>query len=326
MRGVEEPRGALSRAGRSCYSIRSARVGGMVEAVRGLGSCVFPRTWGVKYRVWVVPSEHSACFDEMADGIVHSLRQFGHDAELGAGSCEEERGRLVVFNAHRLESGVRLPDDAIVFNAEQVRENSTHPLWLKYLDRLRCQQVWDYSQENVARLAKLGVERVAHCSVGYYPGLEQVLRAPLAEEDVDVLFYGSLNKRREEVLAQLRARGLRVQHLFGVYGAERDAWISRSKVILNAHFYPRPIWEVFRCSLPIANGKLVVTEGGGSDAELEDLARRTCVVVDYDCLAETCETFVKDGDRRRAEAQRGREAFMKFDQVEYVRRALEAST
>lgn len=92
--------------------------------------------------------------------------------------------------------------------------------------------MWDYSAANVARLAALGVAAL-HVPIGYHPVLARIERAA---EDLDVLFYGSLNERREAVLDGLEARGLQVASVFGVYGAERDALIARAKLVLNVHY------------------------------------------------------------------------------------------
>ena len=94
--------------------------------------------------------------------------------------------------------------------------------------------VWDYSQANVDVLRAAGHQRVSHVPLGYVPELARVRAVP--KQDIDVLFYGSRNERRNHVLAQLQARGLKVQALFGVYGEQRDQYIGRAKVVLNTHF------------------------------------------------------------------------------------------
>jgi len=285
----------------------------------------------VKFSVWIVGAKPEDChwrgLEDVARGIAASLEHFTEREVLmiTPDKLGDATGsRCVIFNAHRLAPGV-LPDDAIIYNAEQVRSD-----WEKsdvgrvYLERLRQHVVWDYSATNIERLRGLGAKRVVHCRVGYGPGTRVIIPRP-CEEDVDVLFVGSTNERRAIVLFDLAAKKLKVETLFGVYGAERDAWISRAKVVLNIHFYAQPIFEVFRCSHLFVNSKCVVTEGGGVDPELENLARNACAYVAYDKLVDECKRLVDDEKARIEQADRGRRVFCDISQIDEVARALEES-
>ena len=252
---------------------------------------------------------------EAAQGVEYSLRRLEKWESVRVGA------QSIVFNAHRLPGNEELPSDAIIFNTEQVKEDWEEKggLGEAYVTRLRRHTIWDYSATNIERLRRLGIEKTTHCRIGYYPPQPSL---PEAEQDVDVLFYGSMNERRSMLAFDLMARGLRVETLFGVYGIERDKWIARSKVVLNAHFYEKPIFEIFRVSHLLANKKCVVTENGGCDSELEQLAQDTCVYKPYDDIAEECERLVKDGGARLTAAERGYQAFKRIDQVAEVKKAL----
>jgi len=89
----------------------------------------------------------------------------------------------------------------------------------------------------------LGLPRPTYVPIGYVPELTRI--APAAE-DIDVLFYGASYERRYAVLRDLHDRGLRVKWLSGVYGASRDAWIARSKIVLNIHYWDAKIFEKVR--------------------------------------------------------------------------------
>lgn len=279
------------------------------------------------FTVWVVApvgDVHFQGLKEVVKGVWYALGELGHECVLNSGPVPvADWGRLVVFNAHRLDPEATLPLDAIVFNAEQVQ-----PTWAQspYLALLRRHQVWDYCETNRERLKQLGVERVALCRIGHWPGLSNLARDFGAEnEEVDVLFVGSVNERRAKLLVQLSFNKLRVKQLFACYGEERDRWIARSKIVLNAHFYPEPVWEVFRCSHLLANKKCVVSESGGVDRELEDLAAVATAYAPYDQIVNTCVNLARDDGRRREIAERGHRVFTGRDQVEYVKQALEAS-
>lgn len=275
------------------------------------------------------PDGHWRGLVEVARGVAVSLRQLGHEVEfvpVEKSVRTLDAARPIIFNAHRMLDAP--PADAIIYNAEQVPAGPyaddpvTMASWAPYLSALRSHVVWDYSATNIERLRALGCERVAHCPVGYYP---QEPIAPAAVEDVDVLFVGSMNERRAMLMYDLGAAGLKIKTLFGVYGEERDRWIARSKVALNVHFYPNPVFEIFRCAHLFANKKCVVTESGGCDPDLERLAREACAYVPYKQIVETCRALVADEELRSAYAVRGHEAHAAIDQLVCVREALGAS-
>lgn len=259
---------------------------------------------------------------EVGRGIAHASEVLGLGGHWNAGNVSPS-GRLVYFNAHRLPPGSTLKEDTILYNAEQVPTAAVGERWQVYLDLLRRHVVWDYCDTNIARLRALGVERVVKCPVGYWPGLETV--PPCANEDVDVLFVGSMNDRREAVLQACRRRGLKVSALFDCYGTTRDEWMARAKIILNVHYYAEPIFEIFRVSHALANRKCVVSEGGGVDGELEAFAKRSVYLADPDGLADACRHLVDHGIERKACAESGYAMVKQLDQVAFVRAALEQS-
>jgi len=283
----------------------------------------------MRFTLWIVRIEgdnHWQGLFDAARGIQYSLVELGHEAELVTNNPGTTDRQLIVFNAHRLPAGWKFPDDTIIFNAEQIPVDSwlDHQLWrdLRYARLLRRHIVWDYSETNIERLRVLDVNRAVHCRIGYWPGLETVKPA---EEKLDVFHIGSLNARRHTVLDEITRRGLLVRGVFGSYGEERDRWIAQAKVVLNVHYYPEPIFEIFRVSQLLANKKCVVSEDGGRDPELETLAKATTVYVPFGKIPETCEMLVKDERRRREVAENGYRIFSEMKQVEYVKMVLDVS-
>jgi hypothetical protein len=125
-------------------------------------------------------------------------------------------------------------------------------------------------------------------------------------QDVDVLFYGSIGPRRKRVLDALASRGLQVKTLFGVYGAERDRWIERSKLVLNMHHYDTGIFEIVRVFYLLTNAVPVVGEVNESTV-IDPFFRDAVAAVDYAHLVDTCATLARDEDARQALALRGRQ-------------------
>ncbi len=247
---------------------------------------------------------HSQAFEEVALSLHHGFRALGIRAPI-VRDINKVRGIPIVLGANLLSlmPDIRVPENAIIYNLEQIEDGSA---WTQspYLQLLRKQRVWDYSELNRSELSKAGIEVEAICGIGHVPELERIDAVP--EKDIDVLFYGSLNKRRMDILGSIANRGLKVRIATNLYGAERDGFIARAKVLLNIHFYEAKVFEIVRVSYLLANGCAVVSETGTSsteEAELQD----ALVFAPYEELAEACELLVADSDRRAklgAEAQR----------------------
>ena len=264
---------------------------------------------------------HGAVFHDVADALVHALQDLGSPARLVRGLPDESDGQTLVLGTNLLAADPRLAErlhpDAVLYNLEQIEPGSPWcgPGLVGLLARHR---VLDYSRQNIERLAELGLHDVGLLEIGHHPVLERIETD--LDQPLDVLFYGSLNERRAEILHELDSRGLRVHHAFGVYGAARDALIAQSKVVLNLHHFEAKVFEVVRVSYVLANGCFVVSETGG-DAELEEPYRDAVAFADYDELADVCERFVANSAARSTIAGRGQAIMRTRPQAELLQRA-----
>jgi len=233
---------------------------------------------------------HAAAFHEVAETLYHAIRSLGYPVAVDynrfmAGAVHIVLGSNLVTPA----AAQSIPPDSIIYNLEQIDPESRW--WHDGLKHLvtHC-ETWDYSERNVKTFASLGVMRpVLHVPLGFVPELSRITMA--MEEDIDVLFYGSGNERRQQVIDTLRERGLRVTHLFGIYGRERDAAIARAKVVLSMHLYPAQILETVRIGYLLANHKAVVAECG-PDTSIEPGIEAAVRLARYDSLVDACVDLV----------------------------------
>lgn len=266
---------------------------------------------------------HAHALDETVDFFLYSLRGLGCETdrtenELMAG------GYNILFCAHLLGQGpaVGLPPNCIVYNTEQIESGSSFdsPGYRRLLENY---PVWDYSARNVGQLARmLGRGRVWHVPVGYVPELTRIERREPA--DIDVLFYGSLNQRRQQVITALQAEGARVHCAFGVYGVERDRLIARSRLVLNLHYFPTNIFEMIRVSYLLANRTAVVSERS-PETEIVPELRDAVAFAPYERVVETCLSLLADDARRRALAERAFETFRQLTYREELIAAMNAT-
>ena len=247
---------------------------------------------------------HAEALTELAECVYFGLRRLG--LPVFYREPPDRPARQIVLGAHLLnEEGIKgLPANAILYNSEQIFADSP---WLRgaYREGLRTREVWDYSAENVSRLQELGAANARHVPLGYVPELARI--APAAE-DIDVLFYGSVNERRKKILDELRARGLNVVTLWGTYGEERDRAIARAKLVLCLHFYEAKVFEIVRVAYLLSNEKAVVAEWSTEQTEHADLREALCAVP-YEGLVAACEALLRDPAGRQALAKRAARLF-----------------
>jgi SAM-dependent methyltransferase len=247
---------------------------------------------------------HADALTEFAECVYFGLRRLGVPAYYR--EPPDRPARQIIIGAHLLaEHGIQaLPADAILYNSEQIDPESE---WLKgpYFSALATREVWDYSAENVRRLTLLRARQVRHVPLGYVP---ELARIPVAGEGIDVLFYGSVNARRQRILEALKARGLKVVALFGKYGEERDRAIAHAKVVLNVHFYEAKVFEIVRAAYLFTNAKAVVAECG-TDTSVDPELREAMYGVPYDALVDACVDLVNDQAKRLALGDRAHRIF-----------------
>lgn len=197
---------------------------------------------------------HSLALLEAAEYVVYKLKNAGYNSELNTNLLIND-GINIVFGAHITANiDLHYPENTILFNTEQLPENSiwTNVNYKKLLDRY---YILDYSQTNIDLIphSNKALVNFYHCEQ-----LNRIQKLP--EKSIDLLFYGSINERRANILKNLNAKGLRIQNIFGVYGAQRDELLAKSYAVLNLHYYEAQIFQQIRAFYPLINGIPVISE------------------------------------------------------------------
>lgn len=264
---------------------------------------------------------HSLAFAELAELLMYSIRDAGHPAQIQTNQFVQGAVNILV-GAHLLDvSALRaVPEGTIILNTEQL--TGVGEKWLEQLTGWfeSGLEIWDYSPANIDVIKALGAEKVRYLPIGFQKELQRVNIS--VEQDIDVLFYGSINERRRDILNQIEAKGLNLKVLMGVYGKERDQWIARSKVILNHHFYESQIFEIVRVSYLLTNAKAVVAEVN-PETVIEDRFRKGVIDVPYAGLVDAVCDLVVDTTKRKALQRRALNSLIKYPQVEFTKPLLE---
>jgi SAM-dependent methyltransferase len=241
---------------------------------------------------------HTEAFREVAETLQFGLRSLGHTAYIQENIPASDATNLYL-GAHLLSpsEAQAVPPGSVLYNLEQLGGPN---LPQTYYQLASQHQVWDYSLQNIEKWKAMNCKySPLHVPLGYVPELTRIKPSP--EQDIDVLFYGSLNERRNRILGALKSAGVKVQALFGVYGEQRDQMIARSKIVLNINFYEEKIFEIVRVAYLLANSKAVVTERSAG-ADMEERFADAVLSVPYEALVEACLSLLhREEERRRLE-------------------------
>lgn len=247
-------------------------------------------------------------FTEAALCLRDAIRAAGYDSEIHVNRADTAQ-RCIVLGA--LPPNLPAVDQldarrAVVYNFEQL---AAGPLVAgpQYVPWLRRWLVADYHSRNIAWLEREsgGEQRVLELplmpteAIAFQPELPH-------EPSVDVLFFGTLNERRERLVDSLRAAGLSVEVVSGSFAHELTPAIKRARVVLHAHFYSSGLFPVTRVLQPVMQGVPVVCEKSVF-SELSDWTHSGIVFAPYDGLVEACEDLVARPDEQHRRAQAARE-------------------
>jgi SAM-dependent methyltransferase len=277
-----------------------------------------------KFQITVIRPQgylHTEAFRELAETLQAALQSLGHTSRIEENLFDPTWTNLIL-GAHLLapDQMQTIPQGSIIYNLEQLGG----PLLKRaYYEIATRRQIWDYDLGNIAYWKQFnGAYAPVHVPIGYVPELSRITPSPC--QDIDVLFYGSLNDRRNRILNALKDAGVKVHTAFGVYGKDRDDLIARARVVLNIHFYESKVFEIVRVSYLLANSKAVVTESS-ADAEMEKGLSNAVLNLPYDHLVEGCCSLLQNEAERRALETRGFQWFSKRKESDILSDALQQS-
>lgn len=233
--------------------------------------------------------EGSLVFREVLFLLRNSMRDLGYDVQIVPNQLSPDHINIII-GYHLLEWGDYLQQVRYIpFQFEQL--DTKEGWYSETVEKILggAEQIWDYSVLNIEFLKEKGLA-ARHVPIGYHKDLEIIPKAE--KKDIDVLFYGSVNERRKQILSSL-ARDCEVQFIAGAFGPERDQLIARSRVILNLHYYKTRIMEAVRISYLLNNGCFVISEES-SDNAFPDV---DLVTSDYDGLHRTVLDYLENTEK-----------------------------
>jgi len=275
------------------------------------------------YNITIVKYTHSMAWWETAELIFYALKQLGFKVKIQHQFLEMDCVNIIL-GAFLLEKEYlkKLPKNSIILNTEQLLfESDFKKRWpSSVIEWAKEYETWDYSEENIEVFKKNGINNVKKLDIGYQPELNRIKKNE--NQDIDVLFYGSRNQKRVELLDKLKKTGLKIEVLFGVYGLERDKYIERSKVVLNCHNYKSEIFEIIRCFYLMTNSKAIVSEINLT-TKINQFYRNGIYATPYEQIIDSCVYMVKNNEQREELEQRALSTIKQMPQAEFIKKLIQ---
>jgi hypothetical protein len=265
---------------------------------------------------------HYLALQELAELIHFSVLELGLKSQITFNYCDNNPStKNIVLGAHLLNDNLieDIPENTIIFNTEQIESITEN--WKKKILNLARKNIifWDYSQYNLDYLSKTINIKGKLFQIGYQKELNRINHN--IDKNIDVLFYGSINTRRENIINKLKDRKINVKTLFGVYGKERDDLIAKSKLILNMHMYDSKIFEIVRVFYLLSNSIPVISEVGSDTKFNNDFLDLICKST-YENIEKNI-IYLLENDKKRIElGENGLNAIKKFPQIKFTEQIL----
>jgi len=210
--------------------------------------------------------------DFAANILVKKINSLGVMCER-VGKLEKDNQHLwIIYNS---AMAWQLPSKFISYQTEQ---NGTNWFSDKYRRTLKQSvAVWEYCEGNLHEYSNPNTFIVN-------PGIDI---KPKTRKDIDVLFYGAMNDRRKQALKDINCK-----IVTNSMGEEMRKLLSRTKTILNVHYYQPNCFETFRANEALSHNCNIVSEhslygiepykGIVKFGELHELKHLLTTVKDFD--------------------------------------------
>lgn len=182
-------------------------------------------------------------------------------------------------------------------------------------------QVWDYSPKNIDWLTKnLNLKNILYVPICFCHILKKKMKV---ENDIDILFFGSLNPKRKKILNLLKNKNIKlIIQNNNCWDEDLDLLIKRSKIIINIHFYENATLEMHRLSYLLTNQCFIISEKT-KEQELIHKYSRGIIFCEYDMLVNKClEWLNKDQAERDIISSTGYKIFKNEKYENYLNKEI----
>lgn len=241
---------------------------------------------------------NNSAFTDIVNGIADYLRDNRIECSIVKDIIQNDDDLYVIFGLNNFTEYTYVPKNYIAIQLEQSGVPNTNwftPLYFKLLNGAK--QVWDYSMTNINNLKKHITVPFVYMPLLYMKHLTRNDRATV-KKDIDVLFIGLMNDKRQAFINKLRNNGINVHVAENkLWGNSRDMFVQRSKILLNVHYYENAILETARLSYALSLGECLVVSEPSADKLLDrDYAKFVEFASTHDEVLEKCKSLLNMSD------------------------------
>ena len=206
---------------------------------------------------------HTEFFGEFVRFLKYELEKRGEIVEITNDASRNDGIWLLTYEDFLCQFDTAGKRYIAIQTENHVKSSIRYELWLQ-----EAEHVWDYS---------------TNLRIGYSEFWE-LEREEM--KDIDILFFGTMNPKREETLRKIE----NVHIVDKVWGVELQRLIDRSKIVLSVHHYENSNNDMARLASLIANRNFIVAEKW-NDARYEELKDKF-VIAEPEELNEVCQYFL----------------------------------
>lgn len=167
------------------------------------------------------------CFIDTIESLQNEFKQDMSNDVVIVGISEVSRRYNVAYFKQRYKGKI------IAFNQEPLLAKQRKFMHVEFFKFLKdADEVWDYDERQVAIIKTVNPNTHLHVLKPY----KDWSKYSTVKKDIDILFYGSLNEHRKNVLDAL-AKKHNLVICNGNHGEQLDSYIARAKTLLNIHYY-----------------------------------------------------------------------------------------
>ena len=185
---------------------------------------------------WAYKKAFGICLDDAMDFLYFGLLEDGHIVHRFESALDETLDFHIIVGYHfdqdRLSKWPYPKHRTAIIQLENLISSSFASSFNAEL--FEGFNVWDYSVQNLNRYRTIKCNAMAF-QWGYTKHLKTIHNND--STNLDVLFYGSMNPRRESVISQYEAV-CSYQTLFNVFGNSLDDKLRQAKIVISPHYYP----------------------------------------------------------------------------------------
>jgi len=240
-------------------------------------------------------------FKDIVNSLYYSIKNLGYKVSITDNIISNNEDIYILIGAAEFIDIV--PKRYIVFQFEQtnISYNNNKDIWFtdKYIKLLKnADYVWDYSNDNINYLRNnFNIKNTFYVPIRYSVVLDNLPKIKESNKDIDILFMGSINERRRNILDKLEKKYKLHIASNNLWNEEREHLISRSKIVLNIQFYDNGILELVRLSYLLSGNTFIISENGREDKLIEEM-RKYMILGKYNSLEILLKKYLENPEER----------------------------